>query len=47
METLRIAGLPLAAWLLLVASFGLGLAVELAFYWRQRSRSSARSERER
>jgi len=45
-ETLRIAGLPLAAWLLLVASFGLGLAVEIVFYRRQRSRRDARSERE-
>ena len=30
------AGLPWTAWLLLIASFGLGLAIELVFYFRQR-----------
>ncbi len=32
------AGLPWTAWLLLFASFGLGLAIELAFYINQRRR---------
>ncbi len=32
------AGLPWTAWLLLLASFGLGLAIELAFYINQRRR---------
>ena len=30
------AGLPWTAWLLLIASFGLGLTIELVFYFRQR-----------
>ncbi len=32
------AGLPWTAWLLLLASFGLGLAIELTFYLNQRRR---------
>jgi hypothetical protein len=37
-----IAGLSWTAWLLLIASVGLGLAVELAFYLNQRRNRSAR-----
>jgi hypothetical protein len=36
-----VAGLPLSAWLLLLASFGIGLALELAFYFRHRPRNRA------
>lgn len=35
-----IAGLPLSAWVLLIASAGIGLAVELGFYTRYRRRGS-------
>lgn len=31
-----IAGLPWTAWLLLIVAVGLGLAVELAFYFAHR-----------
>lgn len=31
------AGLSVGAWLLVLASFGLGLAIELVFYLRHRS----------
>ncbi len=31
-----IAGLPWTAWLLLIAAVGLGLVVELIFYFRHR-----------
>ncbi|MCZ6485939.1 MAG: hypothetical protein O6826_09600 [Acidobacteria bacterium] len=31
-----IAGLPWTAWLLLIAAVGLGLMVELIFYFRHR-----------
>ncbi len=38
-----IAGLPLSAWLLLWTSFGIGLALELYFYFKhQRRRGTAR-----
>jgi hypothetical protein len=33
-----IVGLPWAAWLLLIASVGLGLGIELVYYVRQRRR---------
>ena len=32
-------GLPLSAWLLLVASAGIGLGLELVFYLRHRRRN--------
>ncbi len=32
-----IAGLPWTAWLLLVAAVGVGLAIELVFFFNQRS----------
>ncbi len=32
-----IAGLPVGAWILLAASVWIGLAIELAFWWSQRS----------
>jgi hypothetical protein len=36
-----IAGLPPASWVLILASVGLGLALELAFYRSIRRRSAA------
>ena len=33
-----IAGLPLSSWLLIVASVGAGLAIEIAFYRAHRRR---------
>jgi len=39
-----IAGLPWTAWLLLVVSIGLGLAVELRFYLSQRKRGSTKDQ---
>ena len=38
-----LAGLPLSSWLLIVASVGAGLAIELAFY-RAHRRSIAHDE---
>jgi hypothetical protein len=38
------AGLSGPAWLLLIASVGLGLGLELLFYWRQRARRDDRDE---
>jgi hypothetical protein len=32
-----IAGLPWTAWILLIASVGLGLAIELVFYFNHRA----------
>jgi hypothetical protein len=36
-----IAGLPLATWLLLVVSCGVGLAIEFAFLSKQRRRGDS------
>jgi hypothetical protein len=34
-----IAGLPWTAWLLWIAAIGLGLAIELVFYFRHQRRA--------
>jgi hypothetical protein len=34
-----IAGLPWTAWILLIASVGVGLAIELVFYLKHRAAS--------
>lgn len=40
-----IAGLPWESWLLLMASGGIGLGIELAFLWKQRRRRREARER--
>ncbi|HVS65439.1 MAG TPA: hypothetical protein VMT85_18270 [Thermoanaerobaculia bacterium] len=42
-----IAGLPPTAWLLIAAAGGLGLAIELVFYFRHRSSRHRRRWTER
>ncbi|MDA2930844.1 hypothetical protein MYX84_13015 [Acidobacteria bacterium AH-259-O06] len=40
-----VAGLPLTAWALLIAAVGLGLVIELVFYFKHRRRSTSRKSR--
>ena len=40
-----VAGLPLTAWALLIAAVGLGLAIELVFYFKHRRRGASRKSR--
>ncbi|HVS13588.1 MAG TPA: hypothetical protein VMV46_06680 [Thermoanaerobaculia bacterium] len=39
-----IAGLPATAWLMLLAAGGIGLAVELVFFFRHRQRAAPPGE---
>ena len=39
-----ILGLPWTAWLLLLASVGLGLAIVVFFYWRQHRRPGSHQD---